>query len=310
LTIDPITGAGTLLGPSSFDAVKSLSIHPITGSIYGLVSRTIDADIVKVNAGGGDSHLLFTLDLQQMAGISFDTSGVLYGISRSGMVYKIDLEQGSYDFIVDAVSIYSGIAFNPLTNELWASSAGIVGSNVDAVFKVDLSTGDTTIIGHTGLGKRTNDLIFDENGNLYGVIGSETELNDFVSINNLNGTGSIIGSVGYKNILALAFEETGVTSVENENDDNLPSDYALLQNYPNPFNPNTIITFKLPVNGLVTLKIFDAIGNEVAILVDGEMQSGIHTIEFTAPKTISSGIYFYQLQVGDFFETKKMVLLK
>ncbi|MCK7522102.1 MAG: hypothetical protein MZV64_32700 [Ignavibacteriales bacterium] len=87
-----------------------------------------------------------------------------------------------YDTVVDAVSIYSGIAFNPLTNELWASSASIVGSNVDAIFKVDLATGDTTIVGHTGLGKRTNDIIFDEDGNLFGVTGSETEVNDFVSL--------------------------------------------------------------------------------------------------------------------------------
>ncbi|MCK7522101.1 MAG: hypothetical protein MZV64_32695 [Ignavibacteriales bacterium] len=60
LTIDPTNGAGTLLGPSSFDGVKSISIHPETGAIYGLVPRIIDADIIKVNAGGGDSHLLFT----------------------------------------------------------------------------------------------------------------------------------------------------------------------------------------------------------------------------------------------------------
>ena len=310
LTIDHTTGAGVLLGPSTFDGVKSISISPLTGLIYGLVSRTIDADIVKVNAGGGDSHLLFTMGLQQMAGISFDTSGVLYGISRSGLVYKIDLNDGSYDLIVDAIGIYSGMAFNPLTNELWASSASIVGTNLDAIFKVDLLTGDTTIVGHTGLGKRTNDLIFDEDGNLFGVIGSETELNDFVSIDPQNGNGLIIGSVGYKNILGLAFAETGVTSVANEDNSNIFSDYALLQNYPNPFNPITIISFRLPVSGFVTLKIFDTIGNEVATLVDEEKQFGIHSIEFAAPKKISSGIYFYQLQVGDFFETKKMVLLK
>ncbi len=246
LTIDPVTGSGTLLGPSSFDGVKSISIHPTTGSIYGLVSRTIDADIVKVNSGEGDSHLLFTLDLPQMAGISFDTAGVLYGILRNGLVYTIDLDYGTYTLVVDAVSTYSGVAFNPLTNELWASSATIVGSNVDAIFKVDLTTGDTTIIGHTGLGKRTNDIIFNENGNLYGVIGSESEVNDFVSINPNNGTGTIIGSVGFKNILGLAFEETGVTSVEGENDVTIPSDYTLKQNYPNPFNPNTTINFSLP----------------------------------------------------------------
>ncbi len=218
LTIDPVTGAGTSLGPSSFDEVKSISIHPTTGAIYGLVSRTIDADIVKVNSVEGDSHLLFTLDLQQMAGIAFDTTGILYGMSRNGMLYIIDLDYGTYDMVVDAVSTYSGVAFNPLNNELWASSAAIVGSNMDVIFKVNLFTGDTIIVGHTGLGKRTNDIIFDENGNLFGVIGSESELNDFISINSTNGTGTIVGSVGFNNILGLAYAETGVTSVEDEYD--------------------------------------------------------------------------------------------
>ena len=129
LTIDPVTGTGALLGPSSFEGVKSISIHPTTGSIYGLVSRTIDADIVKVNSVEGDSHLLFTLDLQQMAGIAFDTAGILYGMSRSGMLYIIDLDYGTYSLVVDAISTYSGIAINPLSNELWASSASIVGPN-------------------------------------------------------------------------------------------------------------------------------------------------------------------------------------
>lgn len=309
ITIDPTSGTGTLLGPSSFDGVKSISIHPETGTIYGLVSRIIDADIIKVNAGGGDSHLLFTLDLQQMAGISFDTSGVLYGISRTGMIYKIDIDNGTYDNVVDAVSIYSGIAFHPLTNELWASSASIVGSNVDAIFKVDLATGDTTIVGHTGLGKRTNDIIFDEDGNLFGVIGSESEVNDFVSLNSLNGTGSIIGSIGYKNILGLAFEETGVTSIENENNDNLPFDFALHQNFPNPFNPSTTISFQISNKVFVSLKVYDVLGKEVAVLLDEELQPGIYEKQFKEDN-LSSGIYFYRLVTENFIETRKMVLIK
>ena len=245
LTIDPVTGAGTSLGPSSFDGVKSISIHPTTGSIYGLVSRTIDADIVKVNSVEGDSHLLFTLDLQQMAGIAFDTTGILYGMSRSGMLYIIDLDYGTYSLVVDAISTYSGIAINPLTNELWASSASFVGPNLDVIFKVDLTTGDTTIVGHTGLGKRTNDLIFDENGSIYGLIGSESELNDFISINTSTGVGSIIGSVGMNHILGLAYIESSPTSVEFEGDAN-PMEYSLFQNYPNPFNPTTKIKFTIP----------------------------------------------------------------
>ena len=78
-------------------------------------ARTASSDIVRVNAGEGDSYYLLTLDLQQLAGIAFDTSGTLYTISRSGDIYEVDLTTGSTTFIVDAVSNYAGITFNPIT---------------------------------------------------------------------------------------------------------------------------------------------------------------------------------------------------
>ncbi len=320
LTINESTGTGTLLGPSSFDGVKSITIDPISGTIYGLFSRLIDADIVKVNSGAGDAHLLFTLDLQQMAGVAFDTTGIFYGITRNGVLYKINLDDGSYTMLVDAVSNYSGIAFNPLTNELWASSASFVGTNKDAIFKVDITTGDTTIVGHTGLGKLTNDLVFDENGNLFGLIGSESETNDFISINTINGVGTIVGNIGFNHIQGLAYEETGVTSVEEEFPGGaIPSEYLLQQNYPNPFNPSTKIEFSLPTEANVKLVIYNILGQQVASLIDEQIVAGNHSIIWNAKDTngkqLTSGIYLYKLTASgakgeDFQDIKKMILLK
>jgi M6 family metalloprotease-like protein len=293
LTIDATTGAGTLLGSSLFDEVKSLSIHPTTGSIYGLVSRGNVADIVKVNSGGGDSYLVFTLDILQMACIAFDTSGTLYGITRSGDLYTIDLTNGSYNFEIDAMSAYAGMTFHPGSNELWATSRSFIPSHLDAVFKVNLSTGDTTLVGHTGLGKETNDIVFDENFNLFGVIGSENDLSDFISINTTTG---VIGSVGFKNILGLAFEETGVTSVEETDNELIPSQYSLSQNYPNPFNPSTSIEFTIPAGSNVTLTIYNLLGQVVTRLIDQEVSSGSYSIVWNGNDMnglqVSSGIYF------------------
>jgi hypothetical protein len=86
-------------------------------------------------------------------------------------------------------------------------------------------------------------------------------------------------------------------------------DYHLFQNYPNPFNPSTIIKFQLPVRSKVTLKIYDALSNEVAILLNEEKESGSYNVEFNA-MNYASGIYFYRLKAGKFIQTKKMILMK
>jgi photosystem II stability/assembly factor-like uncharacterized protein len=88
-----------------------------------------------------------------------------------------------------------------------------------------------------------------------------------------------------------------------------PGSFSLEQNYPNPFNPNTRIRYNIEEMGLVTLKIYDVLGNEVMILVNEEKPSGSYEVNFIA-SSLTSGIYFYQLKVGSFIETKKMVLLK
>lgn len=87
------------------------------------------------------------------------------------------------------------------------------------------------------------------------------------------------------------------------------NNYRLDQNYPNPFNPNTIISFELFKSDLIILKIYDILGREIITLIDGIKKSGLHQINFDA-SNLTSGVYFYRLQSGDFIETKKMVLLR
>lgn len=99
-----------------------------------------------------------------------------------------------------------------------------------------------------------------------------------------------------------------VTDV-NEEINIIPEQYSLEQNYPNPFNPSTNIGFRISDFGFVSLKVYDVLGKEVAILVNEEKDRGVYTINFDA-SGLSSGIYFYKLQAGNFVETKKMQLLK
>jgi hypothetical protein len=87
------------------------------------------------------------------------------------------------------------------------------------------------------------------------------------------------------------------------------TDFRLSQNYPNPFNPSTTISWQSPVSGHQTLKIYDVLGNEVATLVNEFRNAGSYEVDFDASK-LSSGVYFYKLQAGDFVQTKKMLLMK
>jgi hypothetical protein len=89
----------------------------------------------------------------------------------------------------------------------------------------------------------------------------------------------------------------------------IPQTYSLEQNFPNPFNPSTKIRFSIPAQGLVTLKVFNLLGEEVATLINGELTNGTYEVDFKATN-VSSGIYFYTLTADNFISTKKMILLK
>ena len=88
-----------------------------------------------------------------------------------------------------------------------------------------------------------------------------------------------------------------------------PTEYKLEQNFPNPFNPATVIRYQLPAKTLATLKIFDVLGKEVAVLVNEENEAGFHQVEFNG-SGLASGVYLYILQAGSFVQTKKFILLK
>jgi len=88
-----------------------------------------------------------------------------------------------------------------------------------------------------------------------------------------------------------------------------PVEYALEQNYPNPFNPVTVLKYSLPVKNVVTLKVFNLLGEEVTTLVNEIKEAGSYEVNFNA-NGLPSGIYFYRIKAGNFVETKKMVLLK
>ena len=110
------------------------------------------------------------------------------------------------------------------------------------------------------------------------------------------------------------FWRDSTTSALNENDIVI-KEFELSQNYPNPFNPSTKISWQSPVGSWQTLKVYDILGNEVATLVNEYRNAGSYEYDFNYVETLHatslpSGVYFYQLRVDNFVETKKMILLK
>ncbi len=95
------------------------------------------------------------------------------------------------------------------------------------------------------------------------------------------------------------------------NTQKIPESYILYQNYPNPFNPVTTIEYSVPKASFITIKVYDILGNEVAILVNQKEQAGMHSVKFTpGSRQLASGVYFYRMQAGSFVSVKKLILIK
>ena len=120
----------------------------------------------------------------------------------------------------------------------------------------------------------------------------------------LNGTNA--ADLITKNIQAkLKYGTVGVTNISSE----IPRVFSLSQNYPNPFNPTTNIQFGVPKNALVSIKVYDLLGREVAVLLNEQKQAGTYMVDFNAA-SLSSGVYFYRMQAGMFADTKRMLVIK
>jgi hypothetical protein len=110
--------------------------------------------------------------------------------------------------------------------------------------------------------------------------------------------------------ICLSSTYAGLTTTDvPANTTGLPERFTLSQNYPNPFNPSTNISYALPQSQNVRLSVFNVLGQEVAVLVNGVQDAGVHNVTFDG-KGLTSGVYFYRLQSNENVATLKMMLLK
>jgi hypothetical protein len=123
--------------------------------------------------------------------------------------------------------------------------------------------------------------------------------------NTIDASDLVVHSFPILNNAINVTNQIGIKKISSE----VPEKFELHQNYPNPFNQSSIINFQCSIKGNVSIKVFDMIGREVAILVNQKLQPGIYEVTFDAGD-LPSGVYFYRLETTDLTAVKRMILLK
>lgn len=312
--------------------------------ISGITNNDIN-DIQFVNenigfAGADGSNFIFTTDGGQNwtprnSGIFFDLYGIYFQDANIGWGVSI---VGTIFFTIDGGSSWTsqpcGSAFTLREAHFLHQGKGwTVGDNgtiamfTDNTVPVELTSFSAIVTGNEvalnwSTATETNNRGFDVERK---IISSQASVNnsEYQVVGFVNGHGTSTKQQSYffsdRNLSSGIYlyrikqidfdgsfeyyELTSEVTVE------APSTFSLSQNYPNPFNPATLIKFSIPVNGNVTLKVYDIIGNEVATLVNEYKEAGLFEVNFNAQE-FSSGIYLYQLKSANFIETRKMTLIK
>jgi hypothetical protein len=226
----------------------------------------------------------------------------------------------------------------------------LYGASTDGkLYKINLTSGDTDLVGNTGIVNLYGLSINPLNGQLWGI--SVTAASVY-KISKQSGSSVLVGSTGLTVTPDICFDSQGklyaINGIGNQVcnlltidtstgagtligsigkrsvgglaispqpigveilSSEIPNKYELYQNYPNPFNPVTRIKFDLPKQSLVKITVYDVTGQEVLLLVNQKMDAGRYSVSWNAVN-YSSGIYFYRIESGEFTVTKKMILIK
>ncbi len=271
---------------------------------YATINYSADGDTTWISRYNGPAS-----NDDRASSLAVDNLGNVFvtGKSYSGSITNYD---------------YATIKYNSLGDSVWVNKYNGGANDIDGASAVSLDKSGNVYV--TGYSTNTT-TAFDYTTMKYNSSG---EIGWIISYSNSDAGGSsdepfamfvdTSGIVYVTGMSALDYATIKYVpipvSVENS-PRSMPNQFALEQNYPNPFNPSTKISWQSPVGSHQTLKIYDLLGNEVAVLVDEFKQAGIYEVEFNASQ-LSSGIYFYTLKVypvsgaGGFAESKKMILIK
>ena len=289
MTGDPVGGRwslwGTTDGGSTWDSTGRYSAEPTNAgwnnSLYMSGSKIwfgTNGNKLMYSTDGGSTWSTQTIISLSSYAVWFNdaNNGIAGGSTTGG------------DKTINGGTTWTPLIINPLLNNNWTGITG-VGSNWWVTSFTNVIWGSTNG-GTTWAASYTA-----ATGHQYRHIAKARTGNNLYAVKGAGAPGQVTKYTA----------PTGINLISGE----VPSDYNLSQNYPNPFNPTTNIKFSIPTQGFVTLKVFNSLGKEVATLVNGNTSVGTYEVNFDAG-SLTSGVYFYKIQTGDFFSVKRMVLVK
>jgi hypothetical protein len=225
----------------------------------------------KVDGSGN----VYVTGRTQIMGVNYDYATVKY--NSAGVQQWVKTYNGALSSIDEGISI----AVDNLNNS-YVTGYSTVNTNILDIttIKYNSSGVQQGINTYSGSG---SSIAVDNNGYVY-VTG--------LSVGNF-------ATIKYNSLIVDIKQKTNV----------LPTEFNLYQNYPNPFNPETNIKFEIPKTQFVKISVYDIIGREIRTLVNAELQAGSHNIRFNS-SGISSGVYFYKIESGEFVDVKKLIINK
>jgi hypothetical protein len=284
-------------------------------------------ELLVTKHGGGISLNNWVLtDVSSRTAAGSGTEGHLYFPNQS---YLNLIPQGTRIVLVLHTPIANTVQFtqdlDPSDGILILFSKGIAGGVLDTGRTMDLSTNENIVLlNDTAMSTATviDYVASGTNNSIGGWSGAVWTNNLPTSTNNtvqyftnsagvgFNNDNGNIGWMANRSIVEATPGQVNIGQIVSVSEMfELPIKFSLDQNYPNPFNPSTQIKYTISKTSLVTLKIYDLLGREIATLVNGKQQAGEYTARWNA-ESVPSGMYIYRIVAGNYVETKKMILMK
>jgi hypothetical protein len=313
---DTVTVASMAAGEQRLVTFPRLFTPAVAGSYSALFNITVTGDIGPGNNSRTTEIASAAFALNQNTRIQFENgtvSGSTSWLGGGGFGVAIDLPPSTYPVRVESVFVQVGptITTQPMTVEIWSSSGGAPGT-VLATRTVNATASALNVIDF-----RADSAALRITGGRFfvsarGDMQFSYEATAPISLRTWEYTNgwAQYRSADVQDIIMRASvrslpSSTGVTPISNV----IPVGYELAQNYPNPFNPTTTIRFSIPTSTLLSLKVYNILGQEVATLAEGMHVAGTYDVKWDASK-FATGVYFYRLQSNNFAQTKKLLLLK